>query len=64
MRIKFLEAISGTTGSFAPGDTADWDTKDAKRLIEAGIAQPADSPRTKKKTETAADKTPVETATE
>ncbi len=66
MKIKVLESISAVHGSFAPGDVTDWpDSKDAKRLIDAGVAEAvAGSSRTKKKVETAQETKSVETATE
>jgi hypothetical protein len=66
MKIKILESISAVHGSFSPGEIADWpDSKDAKRLIDAGIAEAVGGPtRTKKKVETAQETKSVETATE
>ena len=63
MKIRLLESISGTYGSFAPGDETDWpDDKDAKRLIDAGIAEKV-VPARKAKVEKATVKAAVETAT-
>ena len=66
MKIKILESISAVHGSFSPGEITDWpDAKDAKRLIEAGVAEAAGgSTRSKKKVETAKETDSVETATE
>lgn len=63
MKIRFIESISGTEGSFAAGDETDWsDAKDAQRLVDAGIAEKVTAPR-KKKVETASETKDVETAT-
>ena len=63
MKIRMLTSISGTTGSYAEGDIVDWpDDKDAKRLIAAGFAEKPPAAKGKK-TETAAAKAVVETAT-
>ena len=64
MKIRLLESISGTYGSFAPGEETDWpDDKDAARLIEAGIAEKV-GPAKKTRVEKATDTKAVETATE
>ena len=63
MRIRLLQSISGTNGSFAPGEETDWaDDKDAARLIKAGIAEKV-GPAKKTKIEKAAHTKAVETAT-
>ena len=63
MRIRLLESISGTYGSFAPGEETDWaDDKDAANLIKAGIAEKVGPPK-KTKIEKAAHTKAVETAT-
>ena len=64
MRIRLLESISGTYGSFAPGEETDWaDDKDAARLVAAGIAEKV-TPTRKTKVEKAAHTQAVETAVE
>ena len=63
MKIRFIDSISGIEGAFAAGEEADWsDSKDAQRLIDAGIAEKVTAPR-KKKVETASETKDVETAT-
>ena len=64
MKIRLLQSISGTNGSFAPGEETDWpDDKDAANLIKAGIAEKVGPPK-KTKVEKAAHTKAVETATE
>ena len=64
MKIRLLQSISGTYGSFAPGEETDWaDDKDAARLVAAGIAEKV-TPTRKTKVEKAAHTEAVETATE
>ena len=64
MKIRLLQSISGTNGSFAPGEETDWaDDKDAARLVAAGIAEKV-TPTRKAKVEKAAHTKAVETATE
>ena len=64
MKIRLLESISGTYGSFAPGEETDWpDDKDAARLVAAGIAEKV-TPTRKTKVEKAAHTKAVETAVE
>ncbi len=60
MKIRILESIScSVNGHHGPGDVVDWkDPKEAKSLIAQGIAEAIS-----KKTETAATKAKVETAT-
>ena len=41
MKIKFLTGIAGPEMAYGPGDVADIDDADAKRLIEVGFAVPA-----------------------
>ena len=53
MKIRFLESISGPDGTFGPGDETDWDSTEAKRFIEAGVAE-AVKPARKSTKETAA----------
>ena len=63
MKIRFIESISGTTGSFAAGEETDWsDAKDAQRLVDDLIAEKVTDPL-KKKVETASETKDVETAT-
>lgn len=63
MKIRLLTSISGTNGSFAPGDETDWpDDKEAKRLIAAGIAEKV-APTRKAKVEKATASKVSETAT-
>ena len=63
MKIRLLESISGTYGSFAPGEETDWaDDKDAARLVAAGIAEKV-TPTRKTKVEKATASKTVETAT-
>ena len=61
MKIRFLESISGPDGTFVPGDETDWDSTEAKRFIEAGVAE-AVKPAKKSTKETAAKNTKKETA--
>ncbi len=64
MRIRLLKSISGTNGSFKPGDETDWpDAKDAANLIKAGIAEKVTPSRKRAKVETATANKVVETAT-
>ena len=63
MKIRLLQSISGTNGSFAPGEETDWaDDKDAARLVAAGIAEKV-TPTRKTKVEKATASKTVETAT-
>ena len=63
MKIRLLQSISGTYGSFAPGEETDWaDDKDAARLVAAGIAEKV-TPTRKTKVEKATASKTVETAT-
>ena len=63
MRIRLLKSISGTNGSFKPGDETDWpDAKDAASLIKAGIAEKVSASR-RPKVEKATKSKVVETAT-
>lgn len=63
MKIRLLASISGPAGTFVPGDETDWpDDKDAKRLIDAGIAEKV-TPARKTKVEKATSTKAVETAT-
>ena len=63
MRIRILESISGTYGSFAPSEETDWpDDKDAANLIKAGVAEKV-GPAKKTKVEKATDTKATETAT-
>ena len=64
MRIRLIESISGTHGSFAAGEETDWpDDKDAARLIAAGIAEKVGPAKKANKVETAASRKVAETAT-
>lgn len=40
MKIKFKNGIAGPNYNYDPGDTANFEEKQAIRLCEAGIAQP------------------------
>ena len=64
MKIRFLTRVSSSVyGSHKPGDVFDWpDDAEAKQLVAAGMAEAAKSTK-KAKTETAAAKGAVETAT-
>lgn len=64
MKIRLIQSVAGADFAHKAGDEVEWKPDaDAKRLIEAGIAEPV-APKRKKKTETAAAKSAVETATE
>ncbi|MDP6078155.1 MAG: hypothetical protein QF638_08215 [Acidimicrobiales bacterium] len=64
MRIRLLKSISGTNGSFKPGDETDWpDAKDAANLIKAGIAEKVTATRKRAKVETATETKATESAT-
>lgn len=39
MKVKFLKSAVGPIGRFAKGDVAEIDDKDAKSLIDHGIAE-------------------------
>ena len=62
MKIRILESIAcSVNGTHGPGDIVDWkDAKEAKHLVAQGIAEAATK---KAKTETAAAKGDIETAT-
>jgi len=63
MRLRLIQSISGTHGSYSGGEEVDWpDDKDAARLIEAGIAEKV-GPAKKTKVEKATDRKVTETAT-
>ena len=46
MRIKMLTSIAGQNFSLSPGDEADFSDDEAKRLIQAGYAEPVRVKRT------------------
>ena len=63
MRIRILQSISGSNGSYSAGEEVDWsDDTDAARLIAAGIAEKV-VPTKKTKVEQATASKAVETAT-
>lgn len=39
MRVRLLTGIAGANFSYGPGDIADFDAAEAKRLIAAGYAE-------------------------
>ena len=50
MRVKLLTSLASAQGPCPAGSVRDFDSKEAKRLIEAGFAEPV---RASKKTEKA-----------
>lgn len=66
MKVRFLQSIAGPNMVASPGSELELDKAEAKRLIEAGIAEavkPTKRGKTPAKTETATEQLPVETAT-
>lgn len=50
MKVKLLTGLSGLSGSWAPGDDYECDKEEAKRFVDAGIAEYIQPKTTKKKT--------------
>ena len=64
MRLRLIQSISGTHGSYSGGEEVDWpDDKDAARLIEAGIAEKVGPTKKADKVEKATSRKVAETAT-
>ena len=50
MKIKLLTGLSGPDCSYSPGDEAEFPNDEAKRLIEAGFAEPVREQKTERAT--------------
>jgi len=48
LKVRILTGIASPTWSYAPGDIADVDEKEAARWIKAGIAEPVEEKKSKK----------------